>query len=235
MAKSNKGILSSTVLKTLAVMAMIVDHACVILYNGEYEIARIIGRLAFPIFAFLISEGVRHTKSKFRYALRLLIFAVLSEIPFDYAFSGTLYDFNEQNVFFTLFLGLISVIIVDKLQNTSFAFLAIFSTLLLSSAAYYIGSDYGFMGVLVITLIFVFSQLKNSAKYVGIALSIAMTCIHVSLPFSLYFIPQQIFAVLAVIPIAMYSGKAGLRLNKYVFYLIYPLHLLVLTLIKVLQ
>lgn len=235
MAKKNNGILSSALLKTLAIITMIIDHTSVVLYGGELGVARLIGRIAFPIFAFLISEGVKHTKSKFRYALRLLLFAFLSEVPYDYAISGKIYDFNDQNVFFTLFFGLLSVIIVDKLQNTGFAFLSVFSTILFSTAAMYLQSDYGFMGVTVITLIFVFSQLKSSARFVGIALSCAMTCFYVSLPFNLTFIPNQIYAVAAVIPIALYSGKPGIKVNKYVFYLIYPLHLLVLALIKVLN
>lgn len=234
MAKTKKGFLSASAIKIIAVIAMIFDHASVIFTAGTPIWPRLIGRLAFPIFAFLLAEGIRHTKSRFRYLLRMLAFAFLSEIPFDWVLHGNPFDFSNQNVYFTLFLGLCSAMILDILLERRLGVLGIFSTVLFASAAMLLKSDYGFMGVVVITLIFMFSQTKNNTKYTGIALSCAMTCFSVSYPLSIGFIPQQIFASAAVLPVALYNGKRGFKINKYVFYLIYPLHLLLLMLIKML-
>lgn len=80
---------------------------------------RIIGRLSFPIFMFLIEEGYIHTRSVNRYMIRLGVFAILSEIPFDLAFHGELLEFQNQNIFFTLLLGLVAIKIYDQFKERS--------------------------------------------------------------------------------------------------------------------
>lgn len=235
MAKSKKkGFLSASVLKLIAMAAMIIDHTSVILLNENPIWLRYIGRLAFPIFAFLIAEGAKHTSSKPRYALRLLVFAFISEIPYDFALRGEWYYPDKQNVYFTLFLGLISAIVYYELSQRKLGFLAVFSTVLFATGAMLLHSDYGFTGVVIITLMAIFSEAKDSAQYAGIGLSTLSSCVSVSYPISIMLIPQQIFALGAVIPIALYNGKKGFRINKYVFYLFYPLHLLLLALIRLL-
>lgn len=235
MAKKNKfGFLSTNLLKLIAMAAMVSDHASVIFLGEETTLWRNIGRLAFPIFAFLIAQGAIHTKNKLKYMLRLAAFALISEVPYDMAFNGTYLEFTSQNVYFTLFLGLLSVIILDFLQDHRIAFLGIFSTVICALGAYYIHSDYGFMGVVVITMMFLFSKASPSVKYVGFALSSFMTAIVYMPPLYVGFISAQLPAVLSAVPISLYSGKAGRKINKYIFYAFYPAHILILYLIKLL-
>lgn len=118
-----KGISGST-LKLVAIGTMLIDHTAAsvlerILYSGNnysntlniiYVIMREIGRLAFPIFCFLLVEGIVHTHNKWKYAMRLAAFALISEIPFDLAFYGKPFFFGNQNVFFTLLIGLFVMI-----------------------------------------------------------------------------------------------------------------------------
>lgn len=126
-------------LKLIALLTMIIDHTGAglikfmpgiqdtesIIY-AVYWLLRIIGRLAFPIFCFLIVEGISHTRNKYRYALRMFIFGVISEIPFDLALYNSRFDWKHQNVFFTLALGIICLTVFElirehncHLENTS--------------------------------------------------------------------------------------------------------------------
>ena len=111
--------LSNSVLKCIALFTMLVDHVASVLLKSNstvllrlfgrnitlYQSMRMVGRLAFPIYAFLLVEGFYHTQDKKKYGLRLLIFALISEIPWNLEHSGSLF-YTKQNVFFTLFLGL---------------------------------------------------------------------------------------------------------------------------------
>ena len=121
-----RGINGST-LKWIAALSMLVDHFAVVfrrgsilagsplLTSGQYYFLRGVGRLAFPIYAFLLAEGFFHTRSVEKYLLRLLLFGLISEIPFDLAFESAWLDMSYQNVFFTLFLGLLAVYLWDRL------------------------------------------------------------------------------------------------------------------------
>lgn len=233
MAKRNRfGFLSTNLLKIIAIAAMISDHASVIFLGEQTTLWRNIGRLAFPIFAFLIAQGALHSKNKLKYLLRLIAFAFISEVPYDLAFGSSYFDMSGQNVYFTLSLGLISVIILDFLMQHRVGILGILSTALCGFGAAYLNSDYGFMGVVVITLMFVFSEASQSVKYIGFALSAFMTAIAYVPLTSVYFIPAQLPAVFSAVPISLYSGKHGKKMNKYIFYIFYPAHILVLYLIK---
>ncbi len=231
-AKNKFGFLSSNALKFIAMAAMVIDHASVIFLGPETNIWRNIGRIAFPIFAFLIAEGAVHTKNKFLYAARLFAFCVISEVPFDMAFNGTYLEFTKQNVFFTLFLGLISVYVLDFLRKRGLGILGIISTLACSLGALFLSSDYGFMGVVVITLMYMFSTVKTGVKYLGFALSGLMTSIVYIFPLSFGFIPAQVYASLCFIPLSLYNGKRGRKMNKYFFYAFYPVHIIILYFIK---
>lgn len=113
--------MSGFTLKLLALILMIIDHCGLVLFAGTslYLPCRILGRIAFPLYAFLITEGYVHTRSVKKYAGRLLVFAVLSEIPFDYAFFRTPFYMGYQNVFFTLVLGLGALVCIDGAQGRS--------------------------------------------------------------------------------------------------------------------
>lgn len=233
MAKKNKfGFLSTNLLKFIAMAAMVCDHGSVIFLGEHTTIWRNIGRIAFPIFAFLIAQGAIHTKNKLKYLLRLVAFAFISEVPFDLAFGTGWFDMNSQNVYFTLSLGLISVFILDFLQEHRVGILGIASTVICGLGAYYLHSDYGFMGVVVITMMFLFTKASPSVKYVGFALSAFMTSIAYVPPITVGYISAQLPAVISALPISLYNGKAGRKMNKYFFYAFYPAHILILWFIK---
>ena len=106
--------LSGFDLKIIAVITMIIDHAGAFLFP-QAKILRIIGRISFPIFAFLICEGYEHTKDVKKYMLRLLLFAVISEPFFDLAMSGTIFSLNNgQNVIFTLLIGVVTIYFCER-------------------------------------------------------------------------------------------------------------------------
>ena len=162
--------LSGSALKIIAIVTMLIDHiaATVIIrilkfggYNdGLYQLYRVmrnIGRIAFPIFCFLLVEGFMHTRDREKYALRLGCFAAVSEIPFDLAFNGKVLEVGYQNVFFTLLLGLLTMMAYDAVMNqsrwsvwkrTALSTIAILAGMF---AAEFLSTDYGALGVLYFT------------------------------------------------------------------------------------
>ena len=232
MAKGKSGILSANVLKIIAMAAMVIDHASVVFSGPETNVWRCIGRISFPIFAFLIAEGAVHTKNKLKYAFRLLLFAFISEVPYDMAFNGKYLEFSEQNVFFTLFLGLLSVYVLDFLRKKRLGFFGIFTTLGLGFVAASLSSDYELMGVVAITLMYMFSTVKTGARYLGFALTGVLLCFVYKYPFDIGIASGQVYAAFAAVPLALYNGKRGRKMNKYIFYLFYPAHIIILYVIK---
>ena len=204
--------LSSFTLKVIAIISMCIDHVGAVLFP-QYIIFRIIGRLAFPLFAFLLVEGFMHTANVKKYALRLGAFALISEIPFDLAFNHKLVDFSHQNIFFTLFLALLFMIVATKKYRAS---IRILLWLLILFAAFFGGVDYSFAGVLIIVVFYYnYGYLRNQIAYFAI-MNVAF-----------FGLTVQAFACAAIVPIWLYNGKRG-RQMKYFFYLFYPIHLLVI-------
>lgn len=217
--------MTSSTLKIIACITMLIDHIGAILFP-EIFFLRIIGRLAFPIFAFLIVEGYFHTKNISKYLLRLGVFAVVSELPFDRVFWNVWLEFEYQNVFFTLFIGLVAVWIYDtnKEKNKAIAIVALMGLTLLSVL---LKTDYSIFGVL---MIFGFYQYREHRVYLFawlLAVNGLLAMLYVSSSsFSLQSI-SQVFAVISLSLIFLYNGKKGLNL-KYIFYLFYPVHLFIL-------
>lgn len=207
--------LNSFGLKLIAITAMLIDHVGAALFP-QYPILRIIGRIAFPIFCFLLVEGFLHTHDVIRYIRRMGMFALISEIPFDLLFYGKILDGMHQNVFFTLFLGLIMLYYLTKQYPPFMNFLMVVLFMLLAE---FLRTDYSSMGLLIILCFWVFRR-----KKVWMCLSVAAVNI-----FLQGYI--QVFAVLALPFILLYNGEQGPRM-KYVFYLFYPLHLLLLFVIR---
>ena len=208
--------LSGSTLKLIAIITMLIDHigAAVIarlLIAGQgsemlykiYYAMRAVGRVAFPIFCFLLVEGFFYTGSRKKYALRLFGFALLSEIPFDLAFSGKILEFGYQNVFFTLLIGLLTIMLLVIITFGGMC------------AAYLLHTDYDAKGVLAILVFYMTRQMRG--------LQIVAGCLAFC---------WELPAIVAFIPIAFYNGKRGWNI-KYLFYAFYPVHLLVLYLICV--
>jgi hypothetical protein len=142
------------------------------------------------------------------------------------------FETGDQNVFFTLLLGFLSVNVFYFLHGRRLGILSVPTTVFFALGAFFLKSDYGFMGVVVITLMGVFLVSGNSSRYLGYGLSALLTSIAVVPPLNVGFMPSQVYAVFSVIPLSLYNGKRGFKMNKYFFYVFYPAHILVLALIK---
>ncbi len=236
--------ISGAILKWIALVTMLIDHFAVAVYKPAlhndftvhtsyklyYDIMRDTGRIAFPIFIFLLIEGYKHTKSTGKYLLRLAIFAIISEIPFDLAVYGKVFHPEKQNVFFTLIIGFLVIFTMDhvnkelrsRLDMTSalpFAeiFLYVFLTAAGCAAAYFLKVDYSYVGVLAICIPWMMRKKPKS--------EMLMCCFALLLSSS-----REIFAFIALLPILFYNGKRGHQI-KYFFYIFYPAHLIILWLI----
>lgn len=220
--------LSQEGLKLIACITMLLDHVGAVFVPG-YTL-RIIGRLAFPIFCFLLAEGAHYTRNPKKYALRLTIGALLSEFPFDILFYGK-FTWQHQSVMVTLLLGYLAIVLMEKCPNVFVKFAVSFPFFL---AAQWLQSDYGSYGVGMIVLFSITRELlgKEWIQTLGLAVICAMMP-SVSLSVFGFSVSIQLFAVAAMIPISLYSGRKATQSKavQWGFYLFYPVHLAVLYLI----
>ncbi len=173
--------MSYFLLKCLAIFLMILDH--IGFFTGNL-ILRAIGRISFPIFAFLISNGLKYTHSKIKYSSKILAFAIISEIPFDLAFEKKISLTSLDNVFFTLFLGMIFLILFDYLKEKfkdSKIKVLLFSLPVLCVIGFIstvISCDYGFFGILII-IAFGVLNIRNSYQRLFLILTVSfLSCIN---------------------------------------------------------
>ncbi len=232
------GGLSSNALRILATAFMICDHLWAKVVPGN-DWMTYIGRLTFPIFAFMISEGFIHTSNFKKYILRLLGFALVSEIPFNLFYGGSWFYPYHQNVMFTLLFGLLAITLIDKAKKDKTAKTIVKTVLLLVvlGIASFIGFvDYGFWGFLTVVMFYLF----RSFPFAWVLQLIAMLLMNLIL-FEGQTIPVEIFgnsfefatqgfAVLSLIPIWLYGGKKGKssKIMQYGFYAFYPIHMLII-------
>ncbi|MBO5246131.1 MAG: hypothetical protein J6B28_02600 [Eubacterium sp.] len=209
--------LSTFDLKCIALLTMLIDHIGLFLFPGEIWM-RYIGRLSFPIFAFLIVEGYVHTRNVKKYMVRLGLFAVISEIPYDLVRTHQLIDWNTQNVFFTLFLGLACVAIWNSSQHLLLK--GAFFLAVAAASHYLIKANYGIGGIAMILCFFWFREPRYWVERV-LSIGALNVCLYG---------PIQAHAIWAFLPLGCYNGEKGPSV-KYLFYLFYPLHLLILYLI----
>ena len=212
-------------LKLCALFTMFVDHVGAVIIENTYlynlesfqmldVCLRLIGRLAFPIYAFLLVEGFLHTSSFKKYTLRMLAFAIVSEIPFDLAAYGKI-NWNHQNVFFTLLIGLLVLKGLEKVEENKAAVASV--TIAGCAVAYLLKVDYSYIGVLLIVVLYI---LRNDHK---------KRCIVGGILFA-----YELTSIFAFMMIYRYNGKKGeTKLPKIVFYGFYPVHLLLLWLVRV--
>lgn len=215
--------LSQEGLKCVACVTMLIDHVGAVFFPQNLWL-RIIGRLAFPIYCFLLAEGAHHTKNPAKYALRLFIGLLLAEIPFDLALYGQL-SFSHQSVMFTLLLAFCMAMVTRKLPLIGKA-LAVIPFYI---AAELLHTDYGGLGIIIAAVFIIGRDLPEPLVIQTAGLAIA------NLAWFTTSIIQP-FAVAAMIPISLYSGKKDSRskLLQWAFYLFYPVHLMILWLISVL-
>ena len=236
-----KKIINNNTLKIIAMILMLLDHLWGTIIPGNQWMT-LIGRMAFPIFAFLIVEGFFHTSDLKKYMKRLFIFGLISEIPFNLIYTGSMIFPFHQNVMFTLLLGLLIINEIDKLKNNKeikkkiIPILKIFLFLIISIIGFV---DYGVTGVLTIVVFYLFRGFKLA--WIGQLISLILLYIVFFEGQSVilnifnyeYFLPLQSIGVLSLIFIWLYNGEKGKnnKLIKYLFYSFYPVHMLVIYLI----
>lgn len=244
--------ISANLLKWIALITMMIDHfgACIWLYLGKsgmmsfqdpafsvpYYMLRGIGRLAFPLFIFLLAEGFYYTKSRKKYLIRLTIFAFLSELPFDLALfltnpqisSGQITTWAHQNVYFTLLLGFVSMLLIDQIEKQDWRkeaqILCMIGAVALPAAlAQLIHTDYGAIGVAAIAAAWILRERRGGMiELIGIIFILTFSSSLEAL--SLFDLPL----------IAAYRGKQGKKGNRWFFYAFYPIHLFLLFLLRML-
>lgn len=207
--------INSFTLKLIAVFSMLIDHVGAVFFP-EQVLFRVIGRLAFPILAYLLVEGFFYTHDVKRYMYRMGMLALLSEIPFDLTANGVILEFGHQNVFFTLFIGLVMMYFLLKTAGRGQMIIVSLLFFLIADA---LRADYGGVGVLMILCFYLFREdmlwKVISVVFVNVALMGGI----------------QMFAVFALLPIYLHNGKQGRRM-KWFFYGFYPVHLLILFLVR---
>lgn len=247
--------LSGCWLKMIAVITMFIDHAAATIlerllmqmpawgpitqqnYQGWYilyTVLRTIGRMAFPIYCFLLVEGFYHTRNRAKYAFRLFLFALISEVPFDMAFNQGFFDMSYNNVFLTLLIGLVTIwcsdMVIRRTETENFskgkkAGMIVLRVIMLaivlitgSVVAEILHTDYGACGVIAIFIMYMLYH----RRMLGFALMV--------LELGLLGGIIEWAAILMLIPMHFYNGTRG-KQNKYFFYVFYPVHLLILSLI----
>lgn len=213
--------LSQEGLKLIACVTMLIDHVGAVFFPQNLWL-RIIGRLAFPVYCFLLAEGVHHTQNPAKYALRLFVGLLLAEIPFDLVFFGG-FTWAHQSVMFTLLLAFLMGMLMKKLPLLG----KLLAVIPFYFAAELLHTDYGGMGIIMCAVFLIGRELSEPLLFQ----TVGMVLINMS-----YFLRSYIqpYAILAIVPIALYSGQkaTGSKWVQRAFYLFYPAHLLALWLIS---
>lgn len=224
--------MSGSILKIIAVISMIMDHVaayvltkypactqplCTVVDEdiSVIWIMRAVGRLAFPIFCFLLVEGFINTRNRIRYGILLLVFAILSEIPFDLVTADRV-DWTYQNVFFSLLFGYLGMSILEHFKEDRFNRAA--GMIMLICMVVFSRCDYGMGGFIFIMIMYLLKQ-YHWPKMI-------LACC---------FIPNGWLAMISAIPLRFYNKERGFiqgKYLKYCFYAFYPIHLLIIYLLQ---
>lgn len=242
--------MTSFVLKIIAVISMVCDHVGDSIVH-KLSFLNVIGRIAFPIFAFQISEGYRHTHNLKNYFIRLGIFAGISQIPFMLFLSTFNPGTHTFNIFCTLFLGLLAITLFDKfyyvgtnasvrpinaetlpLRNSRqhkflWKLLGIFSVVLMMAIAHFTSCDYGWYGV---AIIFIFYYFKKHLLWLNLSFMTVTGIKYIqyyTMAPSIWYVYLFIATCTSLIFIHLYNEKKG-KSMKYFLYIFYPAHLLLL-------
>lgn len=209
-------------LKIAAMLSMLCDHIGFVLVPANhfpeiYYTLRIIGRIAFPLFCFMLVEGFVHTHNRKNYIIRLAVFAIVSEIPFDLSSCGSAFDWDSQNVMWTLLIGFIVLCGLERFEENYLAKLAVL--LAGGIAAYFMHTDYSMFGVFLIAVLYI-CRFNNKARIVLLGIMV-LTQGRI-----------EAFAALSIPFIMKYDpDKNDIHLPEYFFYVFYPAHLVILYLI----
>ena len=225
--------MTSFTLKIIGIVSMICDHFTKV-FIKRFNILNLIGRLAFPIFAYQSVQAYINTKNIKKHLIKLLVWALISQIPFQ-LFVSTITDGFYLNVLFTFFLGLLALYIYDKINNKYIGFIIV---IIISIISELIKVDYGAFGIILIFNFYYFVRIyKKKNRKLIMAISTFLLCNFkyvgdmINYPYLVnpYFM-LGIATSLAIIPIMLHNKQEGPKL-KYFFYIIYPLHMIIFYLI----
>ena len=244
--------LNAANLKWIAIISMLIDHMAAVLvptimllvlpkgdnlesawdtWNRAYILLRGIGRIAFPLYAFMLVEGFYYTRNVWKYLGRLLVFSLISELPFNYAFSGGVWiDTSSRNVFFTLSIALLSMIGLKALSDKKEQLgiwnypLSVGLIAVAFAIAQILNTDYGGYGVLLILVLYFFRDDKVVYRDIFYAVALSLIAANSS--------EIELVALLDIVLFHCYNRQKGKTISKYFFYLFYPIHLIILGLIR---
>ncbi len=221
---NEKKIISADLLKWIALITMFIDHIGAGIIEKRYlslpdmftvdMVIRNIGRLAFPIYCFLLVEGYKYSRNRWKYCLNLFVFALLSEIPFDFLFREALTT-DYQNVYFTLLIGMLVMIVSGMIEEKQWKFGILLEILVCAAFGYLaelMRTDYNSWGVILIFLLFIS---RNRPRWFMCLIGALFMLTSKS----------EIAGIVSFVLILFYNGKRSGKINKYVFYSLYPIHL----------
>ena len=220
-------------LRALALITMMIDHAGLALFPrvGAF---RCVGRLAFPLYCFLLVQGYRHTKNRQAYINRLCVLALITEIPFDLLTFGRLVSPIEQNAIFSLLLSLAALYIADVYArhplSSSMGILCVFAAAMLSRVSY------GWLGAALCLLFY--SAKRRGAQALGVLLLEGLYALSLHLSgVATSWVLVSLCGMFAALPIAFYNGRRGARapLLTLLFYAAYPLHIIALLIVRAMR
>lgn len=233
-------VLNASHLKLIAMACMLLDHMWATVMDGNLWMT-CVGRIAFPVFAFQVAEGYAHTKNFKKYLLRMFLFALIAEIPFNLMAGGWWFSPFGQNVMFTFCLALLLIRLIDKARAKHWA-LGLAAAAVGAFVGYWVGMftfvDYYGYGILMVLVFWLFREMRLG----WLVTLAAMIYINFEMIGGMHLavflfgrellIPLQGFAVLALIPIWLYNGEQGIKSKafQYACYAFYPVHMLILAL-----
>ena len=232
-------------IKIIASVTMLIDHIGSFQPFHGWEYMRTIGRVAYPLYAFMLVQGFMHTRSRWKYLLRLFVLALISQPIYTYCFDGTWWEWDSPNILFTLCAGLCGMWLMElgkqlaQERRSAWWFACIVLSAAVGGIVYLadaLNLDYGWEGVLLILLLYLTAAYKWACIPIVTLFSLRKPLQTGAWDEPVY--QRAMFSVVAIIPMLLYNGtsgpkpqsKWGAAIYKYGFYLFYPLHLVVLAL-----
>ncbi len=218
-------VLDGTMLKIIGMVSMVFDHVGDIFFP-EQTWMRIIGRIAMPIFAFFVAEGFHYTHDRGKYLCRMGIFALISEVPFDLMATGKVLEFGHQNIMFTFLLGILALSCYERITAGGERWKTAVGIVVLGAfalASALLRTDYNMLGTGLVIILYLLRERKLPVRLLG-----GMVFYVLLRNKGIY-----VFGLLGFLPLFLYNGKKGRGL-KYLFYVFYPGHLLLIYILKML-
>lgn len=216
--------MSIFVIKIIACLTMCLDHVKYAIPDTRGFFTLYWGRIAFPLYAFLAVEGYVHTSNIEKYLKRLLIFALISQIPFM-LFRTLVGEWMMLNIMFTLSFGLLNIYVFDKLENKYYLSMPIIGILIFMG--YYLNVDYSWYGVTTVLLFYFFREHKVARIFAFLLLSLIFYYDRLFVNYSTSHLLSYLFTNISTIIMLFYNGKLGIK-TKYFYYWFYPVHMVIL-------